>query len=154
MGTSRKRTPRSAPREAGAGGRARAPAGPEGDDPGARPPRGRPGSVGRAVVHHEHRPVQPRALHDVGDGSRLVEGGYDDQDVARAVAHRAGSTTRAVRQPPRAIPCTSTEAAPRSASSAAAPTRSAPRPPCWPNSGASETGGGRPAGAGGRAPPA
>ena len=79
-------------------------------------------------IHSKALVVQPRTLDDVADGGGLVED--RDHDQVPVLAHRGGPTRIAVRQPPRAMPCTSTVPSPRSASRAAAPTRSAPSPPC------------------------
>src|SRR5262249_41435307 len=99
---------------------------------------------GRAIVHHEHVAVGPRLANHDADGRRLVVDGDDDDVVAHAATP---PRTRAVRQPPRAMPWTSTGDWPLAASRAAAATRSAPSPPCWPKTGASDRGGKSPAAA-------
>ncbi len=82
-------------------------------------------------VHDEHGSMTSRSAHDGRKARRLVEGGNDDQVIAHdSTPESAGRRTSATRQPPRAIPCTSTGPIPREASSAAAPTRRAPSPPC------------------------
>ena len=99
--------------------------------------RGRGGAaVGRAVVHHDDRAVRDGPRHQAADGGGLVEDG-DDRDV---VAHAACPITMAVRQPPRAMPCTSAGAPSARAARVPAAARSAPSPPCWPKRGASDTG--------------
>src|SRR5262249_62009420 len=129
----------------------------EPNDISPRPARHLGGVVGGPVVHDEHTSVATGLGDDCLEGWRLVKGRNDDQVIAhdrtRALSARlsfspsapgnsveSAATTRAVRQPPRAMPCTRTGPRPRDASRAAAATRRAPRPACCPNRPASDTG--------------
>src|SRR5262249_14576293 len=105
-------------------------------DASARRSRRRRAAVGGTAVPRHDATVGESPRHDVRDGRRLVEDG-DDGDV---IAHAASPMIRAARQPPRAMPCTSAGPPPSRAASAPAATRSAPRPPCCPKRGASDTG--------------
>src|SRR5712691_10948430 len=113
-------------------------------------PRELGGGVGRAVVDDDDRSVRERGRHHPRDRGGLVERGYQNRDggVHPSTPLGGPSTTSATWVPPRATPWTrpgprgtsrgGSTSRPAAADHAAAATRSAPSPACWPKREASD----------------